>query len=252
MEIEQYDIMARAEDRHWWYLGLRDALQTCLTQSRVHLPPNPVVLDVGCGTGGNLRFLSTLLQPAYLAGFDLNERALQYARCKCPEADIYINDIRHPRLHRDNFDLIVICDVLYTSGIANSYSGLQTLVNALSPGGVLIVHVPAFNWLVSAHDAAVHTIERYRVAQLRRLLTDLQLETSLISYRLCCLLPLVIMKRLPSLVTRNYRTERSELAQPHPLFNRLLFRILRFENTLIARGIKLPFGSSILSVATKV
>ncbi len=244
--------MARAEDRHWWYLGLRDALQICLSQSRVRLPPNPVVLDVGCGTGGNLRFLSTLLQPAYLAGFDTNERAIRYARCKCPEADVYINDIRHPLLHRDNFDLIVICDVLYTSGLANSYSGLQTLVSAMSPGGVMVIHLPAFNWLASAHDAAVHTIERYRVAQLRRLLTDLQLETSLMSYRLCCLLPLVIMKRLPSIVARNYRMERSELVQPNPFLNRLLFQILRFENRLIARDIKLPFGSSILSVSTKL
>ena len=96
MEAEQYDIMSEAEERHWWYLGLRDAIKRCLALSVLRLPPNPDVLDAGCGTGGNLRFLSTLLQPKNLAGFDVSDLALAHARRKCPQADVYFSDIRTP------------------------------------------------------------------------------------------------------------------------------------------------------------
>ena len=251
MDSEQYEIMANAEDSHWWYLGLRDAIQCCLSNSRVSLLPNPAVLDVGCGTGGNLRFLSSLLRPAYLAGFDLSNLATERARRKCPEADIYISDIRHPKLHRDQFDLILISDVIYAVGVSECYAGLETLVATMSPGSSLIMHLPAYDWLTSAHDRAVHTVQRFRVHQVQRLLADLRLQTILISYRMCSLLPMMALRRLPSILNRKHSSERSELEQPNHYVNRLIFNILRVENRLIARKVRLPFGSSVIAIATK-
>jgi SAM-dependent methyltransferase len=254
VEAEQYDIMAEAEERHWWYLGLRDALRRTLACPALRLPDNPSVLDTGCGTGANLRFLSELLQPSYLAGFDLNERALQFARQKCPLADVYLSDICQPVLHRTGFDLILSCDVLYVPGIANAFAGLEQLVALLKPGGLLILGLPAYEWLKSDHDRVVHTRERYSLSQAQKLLDDLQLDTVRMTYRLSSLLPLVILKRLPALVgwRRKQSQERqSELQQPSGMVNRLLLLNLQLENRLIARGIRLPFGSSILCVGRK-
>lgn len=243
--------MSEAEERHWWYLGLRDAIRCCLRSTSLSLPPNPSVLDAGCGTGGNLRFLSELLQPAYLAGFDLSEQALQHARCKCPQADIYFSDIRNPELHHAEFDLIVCCDVLYVPGIVSSLVGLQQLVASLKPGGLLILGLPSYDWLKSAHDRAVHTRERFSISQAQNLLSELQLQQVRMSYRLCNLLPLIILKRLPSLLWRSLKTDDSELRQPSSWLNRLLFLNLQLENRLIARGFRLPFGSSIFGIGRK-
>jgi SAM-dependent methyltransferase len=252
VEAEQYEIMSQAEERHWWYLGLRDAIRCNLACPALRLPPNPSVLDAGCGTGANLRFLDELLQPNYLAGFDVNSRAIQLARNKCPKADIYLSDIRHPELHRAKFDLIICCDVLYVPGIANSLDGLQQLVGSLTPGGLLVVGLPAYEWLKSAHDRVVHTRERYTLRQAQKLFADLRLQPVRMTYRLSSLLPLIVLKRLPSLLGQSLTTTtESELRQPSRWLNRLLYLNLQLENRLIAKGIRLPFGSSIFSIGIK-
>ncbi len=161
MEPEQYQIMAEAEEIHWWYLGLRDAIAACLNQRDLALPNSPAILDAGCGTGANLKFLAETYRPGYLAGFDLSELALDHARRKCPEADIYQSDLCQPILHRSGYHLIVSCDVLYVPGLEQARLGLKSLVDALAPGGLLLLNLPAYQWLSSAHDRAVHTRERY-------------------------------------------------------------------------------------------
>lgn len=251
MEPDQYDIMSLAEGQHWWYLGLRDAIGCCLQQPSMRLPPNPVVLDVGCGTGANLRFLNTFLQPSYLAGFDLSELALTHARMKCPTADVYQSDIRQPELHRDAFDLIVSTDVLYVTGIDETFQGLRILTNALKPGGFCIWNLPAYNWLTSEHDRMVHTRERYTLSQLRRILCELDLECVRISYRMFALFPLIVAMRLPSLLFPSRASSKSDLRQPAAWLNRLLYGILQTENRLIARGLPFPWGSSIFVVGRK-
>ena len=252
MEPEQYDIMARAEQHHWWYRGLRDVIGRCLQQPELRLPQHPSVLDAGCGTGGNLRFLQELLAPGYLGGFDVSELALGHARRQCPEADVYTSDIRNPRCHRRSYDLILSCDVLYTTGLSASLAGMQRLVGALAPGGLCIVHLPAYRWLTSSHDRAVHTTERYVLSQLRQLFQSLGLECVRASYRMCALLPLVALKRLPSLVSQRWQPKNSDLDQPAGWLNELLFRCVQIENRLVAAGGYLPWGSSIFAVGRKV
>lgn len=251
METEQYDIMARAEEQHWWYLGLRDAMGRCLTKPISNLPSRPNILDAGCGTGGNLRFLTELLQPAYAAGFDVSELALKHARRKCPQADLYLCDIRNPELHVPNFDLIISCDVIYVPGLEDSLAGLQRMVASLKPGGLFVVNLPAYQWLTSAHDRAVHTRQRFQLTQIQELLFDLQLESVRISYRLCTLFPLIVLKRLPSLLRFTSVSNASELRQPPGWLNRVLRTIVTCENRLIARDARLPFGSSIFAIGRK-
>ncbi len=251
MEPAQYDIMSLAEDQHWWYMGLRDAIRCCLQQPSMQLQPNPAVLDVGCGTGANLRFLNTLLQPSYLAGFDLSELALRHARMKCPAADVYQSDIREPELHRDAFDLIVSTDVMYVTGIEETLQGLRTLTNALKPGGLCVWNLPAYNWLISEHDRVVHTHERYTLGRLRKLLCELDLECVRISYRMFAMFPLIVAMRLPSLIFPSRASSKSDLHQPAATLNGLLFRTLQIENRLMSRGLPFPWGSSIFVVGRK-
>ena len=251
MEPEQYDIMAQAEQNHWWYRGLRDVIAQCLAKPDLALPPHPSVLDAGCGTGGNVRFLHDLLAPSYIGGFDVAEKALVHARRQCPQADIYASDIRNPKCHRHAYDLVVSCDVLYTSGLAASMCGLRKLVSALAPGGLCILHLPAYQWLTSNHDRAVHTTERYVLSQLRALLDELGLLCVRASYRLCCLLPLVALRRLPSLVSARGQATSSDLDLPAAWLNESLYRTVQLENWLVAAGACLPWGSSIFAIGRK-
>lgn len=246
--------MAQVEERHWWYRGLRDALVSSLRRSGTPLPERPRVLDAGCGTGENLKLLSGVLQPSYLGGFDASEDALSIARRKCPTADLFQSDICQPNLHEGDLDLIISTDVIYIPGAAVVMPGLQQLVSAMRPGGLFILNVPAYQWLFSDHDIAVHTSERFTTSSMRALLSELGLCVDILTYRVCLLFPLVLAGRLPSLL-RGPRTgseTQSDLyLVPGEGVSQLLYSTLVAENALIARGIRLPFGSSVFAMARK-
>lgn len=69
---------------------------------------NMVSLDVGCGTGGFLRFLSSLGSlPEHLNGIDLMSYRIQQAKCSSPEAIKYIIGNAETLPYNDqSFDLI--------------------------------------------------------------------------------------------------------------------------------------------------
>lgn len=251
MQPEQYAIMEQVEDRHWWYLGLRDLLMRYWQQPELRLPSHLAVLDAGCGTGGNLRFFHDCLGPEYLAGFDQSDVAIDSAKRKCATADLYLSDICQPFVRPSGFDLIFCCDVIYVPGLEAARPGLLELARALRPGGQFILHVPAYNWLKSHHDRAVHTRERFVLSQIGRLMVELDLECLRASYRLSSLLPLVVARRLPELIRLSHNTSSRDLEMPPAWLNRWLLRLVQHENRYLARGGKLPFGSSIIAVGRK-
>src|SRR5580704_7412091 len=52
MEERAYAETYEEEERHWWFRGRRAVIWALLGQAQ--LPPDPRVLDAGCGTGRNL------------------------------------------------------------------------------------------------------------------------------------------------------------------------------------------------------
>lgn len=246
--------MASVEASYWWYRGLRDVVARCLRRPELDPGTRPRVLDAGCGSGANLEFLDGLLRPSYLGGFDVSARALELARDKCPGAELYRGDICDPEIRVDALDLIVSFDVIYIPGVARALNGLRRLVEALRPGGLLIVNLPAYDWLYSTHDVAIHTSERYTLRRLRGLLERLALDPVRLSYRLCLLFPAVVITRLPGMLAarRGIRGATSDLHRiPGRPINEALVRILGFENRMIASGARLPWGSSVFAVARK-
>jgi SAM-dependent methyltransferase len=250
----EHAVMARVEERHWWYRVLRDCLARVLARPDLRPPEGARVLDAGCGTGGNLRFLAARLAPAWLGGFDASDEALALARAKAAGARLWRSDICDPELPAVELDLVTSFDVVNIPGLRRATCGLHRLVSALRPGGLLILNLPGHRWLHGRHDVAVHSRERYALGDVRGLLAELDLEAVILSHRLCLMLPLVAAARLPGRLRAppDPAQVRSDLHRTPPdAVNRALFAAIRPENALVARGVCLPFGSSIFAVGRK-
>jgi SAM-dependent methyltransferase len=254
MNPAEYDLMAELESTHWWYVGVQDLFNRLLKKPCFALGKSPDVLDAGCGSGAHLQLLHSLLNPGYLGGFDLSELAVAHAAKKNPNADVYQGDLCKPELHVGKLDLVLCCDVLYTTPLEAGVAGLKTLTDRLRPGGLLLLHLPAYNWLRSRHDLAVHTQQRFTRASARGILTSLQLRVEFLSYRMCALLPAVVARRLPSLFGRGSTDSERAISDLRPVpapLNRLLLTALQIENRILSRGLPLPWGSSLVAVGRK-
>ncbi|MEN6451673.1 MAG: class I SAM-dependent methyltransferase [Thermoguttaceae bacterium] len=252
MNDREYDVMADVERDHWWYRGLRDLIGRVLVKEGFAQRSGLRVLDAGCGTGANLGMLRAMLDTSYLGGFDWSPLALDYARTKVPVADLYRSDLCAPEFHADQFDLVLSCDVLCTIGLEAARSGVLRIVERIRPGGLLMMNLPAYQWLFSRHDRAVATRERFTASQIRRFLDPMGLRIERLSYRLCALFPAIVLARLPSMLPgRRDRAPHSDLSIPSSLVNRCLGQALKWENHAILRGIRLPWGSSIFVVARR-
>jgi SAM-dependent methyltransferase len=195
-----------------------------------------------------------MLAPAYLGGFDASEEALRFARQKAPEADLLRGDICDPPLSETDLDLVVSLDVVYIPGVERARPGLRRIVDALRPGGLLVLNLPAYDWLYSEHDVAIHTSERYTAGRVSALMQGLGLHVELLTYRLCLLFPLVVVSRIPSLFRSRSGDDsaQSDLhSVPSGLTNRALHAVVRIENALIQRGLRMPFGSSVYAIGRK-
>ncbi len=159
MEPHEYEQMYRLEERHWWYRALRrQILRTLRAEGLLDARhPGRRCLDAGCGTGRNL----ALLAPHFdCVGFDYSAEALHLALSR-QTAPLWRASTEQIPLPDACCDLILSCDVLYHRGVRNDLAALIELHRCLRPGGYLLVNLPAFSWLRSAHDRAIHTVRRY-------------------------------------------------------------------------------------------
>lgn len=248
MNEREYLIMFEQEATHWWYRGLRDMLTRLVQRYKAMLPLHPHILDIGCGTGENLRLLNNLLHPAKLSGFDIAPLALEFARTKVSQANLYQGDLRAPQHVAETLDLVLSCDAISMTGAAAAVTGLQSIVQQMSHTGIFVLHLPAYDWLRGAHDTAVHTVQRFSLQQTREMMMTIGLRPLMLSYRVHLpFLPIAAMRLWSRL--KNYE-EASDVHPVNPIINHGLYSLLSGENALIMRGVQLPWGVSVVGVGT--
>ena len=142
---------------------------------------------------------------------------------------------------------IFSADVLCHRNV-DDMAALRDFHRCLAAGGVLVINLPAYGWLLSAHDRAVHNVRRYDRRTLRRMLESAGFAKIRATYWNTILFPLMVIRRM----VLGSQDDTSDVKRFPRLLERAFRGIMRVENMLLRHGIALPFGGSVLATAVKL
>jgi len=240
MERREYDQMHALEGRLWWYLGLHRLL---VDQVTTIVGAGQPVLDAGCGTGGLLAALGRSRPTTRQLGLEYDAEAARMAAQKSGAA-VVIGSVTALPFGDQTLGGVVSADVL-SHGLVDPTQALKEAHRCLETGGILILNLPAYPWMLSSHDRHVHNVRRFVRRQAIGLVEDAGFRVRRATYWNCVLFPLMVARRL---VLRNTGSDVQEMPAP---INALFLAIIGLERRLIRWGMSLPFGGSILLVAQK-
>lgn len=242
MERVIYQHMEEFDGKHWWYRARRHIL-AALIRREVHLPPNAVVLDVGCGSGHNLPMLGEF-GTVDAVELDDQARAIAARRLGRPVMNAPLPELDGvPDRH---YDLIGAFDVI--EHIQDDRGALESIAKKLKPGGTLLMTVPAHQWMWSSHDVLNHHKRRYSKGSLKRLIDGSPLKLRKVGYFNSLLFPVAVAQRMASKLRGN---EDADLALPPAPLNSALEAVFASERHLVGR-LPFPPGLSLFAVASAI
>jgi SAM-dependent methyltransferase len=230
----------QAEDRHWWYRGRRTVLEKLI--ARLGLPDGARILDAGCGSGRNMVELSRF---GAVTGIELSETSVAIARQRGAGEAIAGSVLEMP-FEDGAFDFAVSLDVI--EHLEDDLLALRELRRTVAPGGLLLVTVPAYQWLWSAHDEINHHHRRYTRRSLQRVAEAAGWEQVRTTYFNSLLLPVAILLRVLERVNTKTTESSLDLWVPPAALNWVLERPLALEAAMIDHGGRIPAGLSLLAV----
>jgi len=236
MELTEYELMDAVEDHMWWYRALHRRILDAL------IGVKGTVLDAGCGTGGLLTRLRANRPDLTLLGVEWSDAACRRAAAKS-HVPVIRGSVNQLPFADGSFDAAVTADVL-CHGAVEPARALAELQRVLCPGGRLVVNMPAYGWLLSAHDRLVHNVRRCTAREFAALLQGAGFRRVRARYWNGVLLPLMVVQR--KLLARD--SAASDVAAFPPWLDATLHGMTEFERRL---PFPLPAGGSVLATAER-
>ena len=226
----------------WWFAALQANL-LLLCRRRAAAGP---LLDAGCGTGGLLARIAAEEPQRTAIGLDADLGACARAQAKSGRP-VCAGSVNALPFDDNSFGAILSADVLCHRDVDEG-AALAQFRRCLTDEGVLILNLPAYSWMMSRHDRAVHNARRYTRRRVARLLQAAGFRIVFASYWNMLLFPMMVLRR--KLMPGPQAADSDVKLYPTPV--ETLCRVATgFERALLARGLRLPFGGSLIAVAAK-
>lgn len=161
MDSYLYEDLYVLEKKHWWHNAKRNLLKKLLARYVTKKPLT--LLDVGCGVGSHMDALKSWGQ---VWGIDVSPIAVDFCK-KRGFKNVSVQSADNTKFTKNKFDVITMLDVLEHTDDKKTLAEIQRI---LKPKGILIITVPAFNWLWSQWDVVLHHKKRYVKSDLIKLM----------------------------------------------------------------------------------
>jgi SAM-dependent methyltransferase len=230
------------EKSHWWFSKRRELAVEWTSD----FPKDAAILDIGCSSGA---LLCELKERGFqqLYGIDVSENAVALAH-EHGLQNTQVMDGANVTFESEKFDVVIASDCL--EHIDDDQAALEHWLRILKPGGMLILFVPAYMFLWSAHDEINHHCRRYNSKQVVSIVQAAGFEIERKGFWNFFFFPGIALLRLAQRLLPKSNKPIDDLSQPPALINSVLSGIIHIENRLL-RYINLPVGISTYVVAKK-
>ncbi len=238
MRLDLYEDLYAQEEKHWWHISKRKVvarmLDTFLRKKK------PQILDIGCGAGKIMDMLSGF---GTVWGLDKSKTALSFCK-KRGFRHVTLGDAADTGFQDDFFDVITMLDVLEHT---EEHATLPETTRILKKGGIMILTVPAYQWLWSTWDEVLRHKKRYSKGDLETLVKKYGFTIMRSSYMYSFLvLPAYVFRMLKS----HKQSYESDFSTNPPLINFLFTLLSTIERYFVVRG-RIAFGTSLILVCKK-
>jgi SAM-dependent methyltransferase len=237
MDYKYYEL--GTDKGHFWFQARRELTRVLL--NKIEAKSDAKILDIGSGIGDDISEINNF---GHVYAMDIDQKTLDLI----PEdlvVEKRIGDICNIPYEKNSFDIVISFDVL--EHIKNDFKAVSEIKRVLKPGGSFVFTVPANRFIYSKHDEIEGHCRRYNKKMLKSLMLNNNLENLELGGWLCVMFPLAALYRI---LTKNRKN--CGLYKPQSkILNFLFNRILSFENWVIKKGGKFPFGLSLYGICQK-
>ena len=237
-----------AEQHHFWFRGFKRFVAPLLAQATEGLA-DARILDAGCGTGANLPFLR---EYGRSFGLELYWSGLRFGQDRGLRG-LTQGSVTHLPFASASIDVVTSFDVLYCLQTPEEMAAIAEMYRVLRPGGALIVNVAALSMLRGDHSLFGGEVRRYTRRELREKLESAGFRITRITYTNAALFPITASVRFVQRL-RGVKTgdeNRGDFYLPPAPVNAVLSGALAVESAVVAAGVNMPIGSSVLCLARK-
>ena len=246
MDRAEYDKLDQVDERMWWFDAAHANLLLMYRRMTGSATLRQPLLDAGCGTGGFLVRLAADYPDRPVVGLDADRTACARAAAKSARS-VCVGSVNALPFADAAFGAIFSADVLCHRDV-DERAALAQFHRCLWDGGVLVLNLPAYRWMLSPHDAAVYNVRRYTRRRVARLLHAAGFRLLFASYWNIVLFPIMVVTR--KLVPQGQRATSDVRLYPAPV-EALCRAATGLETALLRCGMRFPFGGSLIAVAAK-
>jgi len=241
-----FEGLAQLEPGHFWFEPRNHLILQLLNH---YFPMARSMLEVGCGTGFVLQAIHQAHPTWQLVGSDFYEEALTYCRQRLSDVELVRADARQIPFE-DQFDVVGAFDML--EYVDDDESALRQFHRALHPGGGILLTVPQHPFLWSPTDEQACHQRRYTRKGMRALLESCDFRVECMTSFAWLPFPLMLLSRFLGRL-RKTRTNEDPLngLRVSKTVNHCLRWMLEREVALSKLGLRMPFGGSLVALATR-
>jgi SAM-dependent methyltransferase len=242
---QMLEATARAEDRHFWFQGLRRNARYLLAQALAGRRPR-LIVDCGAGTGRNLDWL-TEFGPA--VGLERSPVGLRVGREKGRR--LVRGSVTALPFANAAADVATSFDVLYCLDDESEGRAVAEMRRILAPGGLVVANVAALDVLRGSHSTLTMEVRRYTKARLRAVFEREGFAIERMTFTNMTTFPITLAVRVKDRITgKAAEASDDDLAVPAAPINAALAAALAVEGAMLHVA-NLPIGSSLLCVARR-